>query len=136
MDLDQLVSQIAERTGISPDLARTGVQMVGGFVKDKLPGGASGQIESLLGTQTVSTPQLAQASTLDEIAGAIAQHTGIPTAAAKTVVEMAGNFLADKIPAPFGDQVKSLLGISGQPGGGIMDQAKNMLGGMFGHHDQ
>jgi hypothetical protein len=136
MDMDQLVCQIAQQTGISSDLARTGVQMVGGFLKDKLPGGAGGQIESLLGTQTVSTPQLAQATTLDEIANAIAQHTGIPTAAAKTVVEMGGSFLADKIPPPFGDQAKSLLGISGQQGGGIMDQAKNMLGGMFGHHDQ
>jgi hypothetical protein len=134
MDMDQLIGEITKQTGVSPDLAQNGVQMVGGFLKGKLPAGAGGQIDNALGGQTISTPQLTQATTFDQITGAISQHTGIPDSAAKSVVQMSGSFLADKIPAPFGDQVKGLLGTDGAHGS-IIDQAKDMLGGLFGHHD-
>jgi hypothetical protein len=135
MDMDQLISQITQSTGVSSDLAKQGVQMVGGFLKGKLPTTAGGQIDTLIGGQTISTPQLAQATTLDQIAGAVSQYTKLPESAAKTIVLMAGRFLADHIPAPFGDQVKSLLGIT-EEHGGIFEQAKDMLGGIFGHKDQ
>lgn len=134
MEMDQLVSQIAQHTGISPDLARQGVQLVGGFLKGKLPAGVGGQIDTLLGGQTISTPQLAQATTPDQIVGGISQYTKAPEGVAKMIVQMVGNFLADKIPAPFGDQVKSLLGIGGEHAG-ILEQAKDALGGLFGHKD-
>lgn len=135
MEMDQLISQITQRTGVSPELARQGVQLVGGFLKGKLPTGASGQIDTALGGQTISTPQLAQATTLDQIVGVISQYTKMPESATRMVVQMAGGFLADKLPAPFGDQVKGLLGVTGEHGaehGGIVEQAKDILGGLFG----
>lgn len=132
MDIEQLVTQIAEKTGISPDLTRKGIQMVGGFVKTKLPPTVSGQIDTFLAGQTITTPQLEKATTLDQIAGAVSQYTGIPDTVAKTVVQMAGTFLAEKLPAPFGDQVKGVLGITGEHAG-ILEQAKEMFGGLFGH---
>lgn len=134
MDMEELVGQIAQKTGISPDLAKQGTQMVGGFLKGKLPANIGGQIDPLVGGRTISTPQLAQATTLDQIAGAISQYTKVPEGVAKTIVQMAGNFLADKIPAPFGDQVRGFLGITAQHEG-FMEQAKDMFGGLFGHKD-
>jgi len=135
MELDQLINQITQSTGASPDLARQGVQLVGGFLKGKLPASIGGQVDSLVGGQTLSTPQLAQASTLDQIAGAISQHTKLPEGVAKSIVQMAGGFLADKLPDPFGEQVRSVLGISAEHGG-FLEQAKDMFGGLFGHKDQ
>lgn len=135
MDLDQLLGQITQSTGISSDLAKQGVQMVGGFLKGKAPGNVGGQIDTLVGGQTISTPQLAKATTLDQIVDAISQYTKLPESASKTIVQMAGSFLADHIPAPFGDQVKSLLGITSMQGG-FLEQAKDVLGGLFGHKDQ
>ncbi len=132
MDIEQLVSQIAQHTGISPDLARKGVQLVGGFLKGKLPASLGGQIDSAVGGQTITTPQLAQATTPDQIAGAVSQYTKIPEGAAKTIIQMAASFLADKIPAPFGDQIKGFLGVSGEHAG-VLEQAKGMLGGILGH---
>ncbi len=134
MELDELVSKIAQQTGVSPDLARQGTQLVGGFLKGKLPATMGGQIDGLVGGQTLSTPQLAQATTLDQIAGAIAQYTRLPEGVARTIVQMAGNFLADKVPAPFGDQVRSFLGITAEHEG-FLEQAKDMFGGLFGHKD-
>jgi len=132
MDTYQLIGQVAQRAGISSDQASTGVQMVGGFLKGKLPAGVGSQVDSLVGGQTITTPQLTQATTLDQIAGAISQRTGIPEGAAKTVVQTAGTFIADKVPPPFDGQVKSLLGLS-EHHGGFMEQAKDALGGLFGH---
>ncbi len=134
MNMDELVGKIVQQTGASPDLARQGTQLVGGFLKGKLPANLGGQIDALVGGQTLSTPQLAQATTLDQIAGAISQYTKLPEGVAKTVVQMAGNFLADKIPAPFGDQVRGFLGITAGHEG-FLEQAKDVFGGLFGHRD-
>lgn len=129
--MNELLQQITQHANVSPDQANTGVQMVGGFLKDKLPGGLGGQIEGFLGTQTISTPATAQATNLDQLSGAIAQHLGVPEGSAKTIIQLAGNFLADRLPGPIGAQAKALLGTGGQ--GDIMGQAKDMLGGLFGH---
>ncbi|HZI17944.1 MAG TPA: hypothetical protein VEY09_05045 [Pyrinomonadaceae bacterium] len=47
--MDQLIKQVVERTGISEDQARTAVQTVLGFVKDRLPGPIASQVESVVG---------------------------------------------------------------------------------------
>ena len=35
--MDQLINQVAQRTGISPDKARTAVDTVVGYLKERLP---------------------------------------------------------------------------------------------------
>jgi hypothetical protein len=47
--MEQLIKQVVERTGISEDQARTAVQTVLGFVKDRLPAPIASQVESVVG---------------------------------------------------------------------------------------
>ena len=49
--MDQLINQVAERTGLSPDKAREAVQVVVGYLKSKLPGPIAAQIDGALGGQ-------------------------------------------------------------------------------------
>ena len=46
--MDELVKQITERTGISEAQARTAVDTVIGFLKQRLPEPLGGQLDSLL----------------------------------------------------------------------------------------
>jgi hypothetical protein len=46
--MDALINKVAERTGISQDKARTAVDTVVGFLKERAPAGLSGQIDSLV----------------------------------------------------------------------------------------
>lgn len=46
--MDQVVSMVQERTGIDEDKARTAVETVADFLKDRLPGPIAGQIDSVL----------------------------------------------------------------------------------------
>jgi hypothetical protein len=47
--MDQLIQMITQRTGISEDQARQAVQMVAGFLKEKLPAPIGSQIDNVLG---------------------------------------------------------------------------------------
>jgi hypothetical protein len=47
--MDELVQQVAERTGISEAQAQTAVTTVLGFLKDKLPEPIAGHLDGLLG---------------------------------------------------------------------------------------
>ncbi len=49
--MDELVNQVVQRTGISEDQARQAVQVVLGFVKDRLPAPIASQVDNLLGGQ-------------------------------------------------------------------------------------
>ncbi len=49
--MQELISQITSKIGISPEQAQGAMQMVLGFVKDKLPAPLHGTIDSLLGGQ-------------------------------------------------------------------------------------
>jgi hypothetical protein len=46
--MDKLVSLVAEKVGISEDMARTAVETVVNFLKDKLPAPVAGQIDRVL----------------------------------------------------------------------------------------
>ena len=46
--MDELVKQITERTGISEAQARTAVDTVVGFLKQRLPEPLAGQLDSVL----------------------------------------------------------------------------------------
>ena len=51
--MDELVNQVASRTGISQDQAREAVQMVVDFLKSKLPAPIAGQIDTVLSGNTL-----------------------------------------------------------------------------------
>jgi hypothetical protein len=46
--MDELVTLVAQKVGISDDMAQTAVSTVIGYVKQKLPDPIAGQLESLL----------------------------------------------------------------------------------------
>jgi hypothetical protein len=47
--MDELVTQIVNKTGISPDQARMAVETVVGFIKPRLPEMVAGHLDSALG---------------------------------------------------------------------------------------
>lgn len=46
--MDELIKQVAERTGIGEDKARTAVETVLGFLKQRLPAPVAGQLDGAL----------------------------------------------------------------------------------------
>ena len=46
--MDELVKRITQKTGISEDQARSAVNMVAGFLKEKLPAPLAGQVDNAL----------------------------------------------------------------------------------------
>jgi hypothetical protein len=49
--MDQIVSQITQRTGISEEQASQAVEIVANYLKGHLPAPVAGQIDGLLGGQ-------------------------------------------------------------------------------------
>lgn len=47
--MDELIRQVAERTGIGEDKARTAVDTVLGFLKERLPAPIAGQLDGVIG---------------------------------------------------------------------------------------
>jgi hypothetical protein len=46
--MDELVKLVAAKTGLSPELSRTAVEVVLGFLKDKLPDPIASQLDTVL----------------------------------------------------------------------------------------
>ena len=46
--MDELIKRITEKTGISEDQARSAINTVSGFLKEKLPAPIAGQIDNVL----------------------------------------------------------------------------------------
>ncbi|MDJ0960549.1 MAG: hypothetical protein QNJ88_07820 [Acidimicrobiia bacterium] len=76
---------------------------------------------------------------MDELIKQLQEKTGLGVDQIKSVVSGVMDFLGDKLPGPIADQVKKLLGDEGgdgdgggDEGGGLLDQAKDMLGGFMG----
>jgi hypothetical protein len=46
--MDELIAQLTQRTGMSPEMARQAIETVFGFIKDKLPAPIAAQIESMI----------------------------------------------------------------------------------------
>ena len=75
---------------------------------------------------------------VDELIKTIQEKTGLPVDKAQDVIETVVGFVADKLPGPIGDQVKGFLGgdgggdAGGGGGEGLMDKAKDALGGLGG----
>jgi len=47
--VDELIKQVVEKTGISESQARTAVETVVGFLKERLPAPVAGQVDGALG---------------------------------------------------------------------------------------
>lgn len=57
--MDELIKRITEKTGISEDQARSAVNTVAGFLKEKLPAPLAGQVDNVLsGTGGAMTDKL------------------------------------------------------------------------------
>ena len=78
---------------------------------------------------------------MDDLIKMIQEKTGLPVDKAQDVIETVVGFIADKLPGPIGDQVKNFIGdddggdAGGDDegdGGGLLDQAKDALGGLGG----
>ncbi|MDX2343415.1 MAG: hypothetical protein QNL12_06660 [Acidimicrobiia bacterium] len=76
---------------------------------------------------------------MEQLIKTIQEKTGLPVDKAQDVIETVVGFVADKLPGPIGDQVKGFLGGDDDgdagdddDGGGIMDKAKDALGGLGG----
>ncbi len=52
--MEELIAKVTEKTGISPEQAKTAVATVLGFLKDKLPAPIAGQIENVIGGGSAS----------------------------------------------------------------------------------
>ena len=74
---------------------------------------------------------------MEELLKTIQEKTGLPVDKAQDVIETVVGFIADKLPGPIASQVKGFLGGDDDGGdtggaGGLLDQAKDALGGIFG----
>ena len=56
--MEELVKRITEKTGISEDQARSAVNTVAGFLKEKLPSPLAGQIDNVLSGAGGATDKL------------------------------------------------------------------------------
>lgn len=46
--MEELVQRVSERTGLSPDKAKTAIDTVVGFLKERLPAPIAGQVDNAL----------------------------------------------------------------------------------------
>ena len=60
--MEELIKRITEKTGISEDQARSAVNTVAGFLKEKLPAPLAGQVENVLGGAGGVTDKLGDAA--------------------------------------------------------------------------
>ena len=57
--MEQIIKMITDKTGISNEQAATAIQVVSGFLKEKLPAGMGSQVDSLLKGDTSNLGDLA-----------------------------------------------------------------------------
>ena len=68
---------------------------------------------------------------MEELIRQVSQRAGIDEGKARAAVETVVGFLKDKLPAPVAGQLDGVLG-GGGAGGGLADQAGNLMGGLGG----
>ena len=52
--MDELIRLVSQRAGIAEESARTAVETVVGFIKEKLPAPIAGQVDSVLSNEQVT----------------------------------------------------------------------------------
>ena len=77
---------------------------------------------------------------MDELLKQLQEKTGLGVDQIKSVLAGVSEFLGDKLPGPIASQVNKFLGdegsaadAGGDEGGGLMDKAKDALGGLMGN---
>lgn len=68
---------------------------------------------------------------MEELVRQVSQRTGLDEEKARGAVETVLGFLKARLPAPVAGQIDNAIGGSGG-GGGLADQAGNVLGGLGG----
>jgi hypothetical protein len=58
--VDQLIQQVCQRAGINPDQARTAVNTVLGYVKDRLPPQLASQLDGVVGESSSNMGNVGQ----------------------------------------------------------------------------
>jgi hypothetical protein len=53
--VDELIKLVSQKTGLSEEMSKVAVEVVLGYLKDKLPDPIAGQIDSLLGGGGLAT---------------------------------------------------------------------------------
>ncbi|HET9604739.1 MAG TPA: hypothetical protein VFO96_10645 [Gemmatimonadales bacterium] len=56
--MDELISLVAQKTGLAPDTARTAVDTVLGFLRDRLPAPIASQLEGALSGKGTSIDEI------------------------------------------------------------------------------
>lgn len=70
--MQQLVDLVSQRTGLSEDKARTAVDTVVNFMKERLPGGLGSQLDSVVAAGGQGEGQ----GSLDDLAGGLGGMLG------------------------------------------------------------
>ena len=76
---------------------------------------------------------------MDELVQVVSSKTGLPADQARAAATATLDFVKGKLPGPVAGQIDGLLGGAGSStdaAGGVMDQAKGMMGGMFGGKEE
>jgi uncharacterized protein (DUF2267 family) len=74
--VDQLINLVVQRTGIPPNQAQQAVQVVVGFLKDRLPGPIASQVETVLSGGSTSGGVTGQAK--QDLGGVFGQEPPPP----------------------------------------------------------
>ncbi|HEX9067235.1 MAG TPA: hypothetical protein VF807_00590 [Ktedonobacterales bacterium] len=125
--MEELLGHISGQTGHSPDLLQSGLPIISGFLKNKLPPEAGSAIDGVLG-QHPAVPGVQDVNDSQGLTTFLNQHTGIPAPVAALLVAGVLNVLKDRLPAPYNGMVGTLAGASAA--GGILGE----LGNLFGKH--
>ena len=73
---------------------------------------------------------------MNELVQLVQQKTGISQEMAQQVVQVVISHLKGKLPEPMASGLDNLLAGGGAgSGGGLMDEAKGMMGGLMGNKD-
>jgi hypothetical protein len=76
---------------------------------------------------------------MDELVQEVSSKTGLPPDQARAAATATLDFVKGKLPGPIAGQIDGVLGGSGSStgaAGGMMDQAKGMMGSMFGGKEE
>lgn len=68
----------------------------------------------------------------EELVQMLVKKVGLDEAMAETVVTEVVNFLAEKLPEPYGGLITKVLGGEADEDGFGLDDAADLLGGLFG----
>jgi nucleoid DNA-binding protein len=118
--MDELLSAISQKFGLSADKARNAVTAVLGFLRAKLPESATGQLDSAVKSLGLTGPL---PEGVDDEA-TLATKAGIAEDKVHSLVQTVLGFLKDKLPGGL----PNLEGLLKEGGGGILQKIASMFG--------